>query len=759
MPNDKIIRIALSGNPNSGKTTIFNSLTGSHQKVGNYAGVTVDTKEGSVRYKGYEFIINDLPGTYSLTAYSADEVITRDFIMNEKPDVIVDVIDSTNVERNLYLLLQFNEMNVPVVGALNISDQAASMGISVDEKGLSDMLGIPFVKTVGTKGGGMDPLLDAVIGIFESKRKMSRDIHYGDEIESHIEKIAAALSKDGDFAVRYSLRWFAIKLLEKDSHAKEILASHGNRAGVEAALSSAVSFIEQHYGRDAEIVISEQRYGFIRGVTQECVSRRRNMRTISEKVDRFLLNRIIGFPIFLLILWGIFKLTFWLSEYPMGWLESLFGWLSSGFSAIMPEGHLHSLVVDGIIGGVGGVMSFVPLVIILFMFISFLEDTGYMARAAFIMDKFLHIFGLHGQSFVPMMIGFGCSVPAVMAARTLKNRKDRIITVLVTPFMTCGAKLPVHVLLAGAFFPDNAGTMVMLVYFIGVSLALLSSLLLRKTVLKGDPTPFVMELPPYRMPTSLGVLWHVWNRTKQYFRKAGTILLPASVLIWAITTYPNVEIEKEELQKTGAVYASEQINREDLRKEVELIAAESFSADAIEDEEERAAAAALHDELVSGKKTKEAAVEEKAEAAKEKYLSTVQKDYQLEHSIAGRIGHGIETVLSPLGFDWKIGVAAVTGFAAKEVVVSTLGVLYKVGEEEGEESQSLREALVADNTFNPLVAFVLMLFTIIISPCFAALAVIKAEVGWKWLGFSVLYTTALAYVLCALVYQIGLRFI
>ncbi len=672
MSTNKIV-IALAGNPNSGKTTMFNSMTGSNQKVGNYPGVTVEKKEGHLNYKGIDFHIYDLPGTYSLTAYSPDEVVARDFIIGEKPDVIVDVIDSTNLERNLFLCLQLQELGLPVVGALNIIDQAEDMGIRIQDKELSSLLGIPLVRTSGAKGKGIEQLLDTVIEYLESKTE-KRSINYGSEIELEIQSLIAPVEKDCGFCEKYPPRWIAIKLLEKDNSALELLSLHEQGEDLKSKTKEAIKRIEKHFGLDSEIVISEQRYAYIHGAMAETVSiKEKNGRSVTELIDKILLNRIVGLPFFFFVIWSIFQLTFKLGELPMLWIENIFGSLSAFATATIPEGILRSIVVDGMIAGVGGVFSFIPLIIILFMLLSILEDTGYMSRAAFLSDRFLHLFGLHGQSFMPMMLGFGCSVPAIMAARALKSQKDRIITILITPFMSCSAKLPVHVLLAAAFFPNNAGNVVMSIYFIGIVLGLISSFVFSKILLKGKESPFVMELPPYRMPTVNGILWHVFEKSWMYIKKAGTVILAASILIWAITAFP-----------------------------------------------------------VSNDSSK-----------------------QLEQSIAGRAGKVIEPFIAPIGFDWKIGVASITGFAAKEVVVSTLGVLYQVGEEEDESSQSLRQALVADKKFTPLVAYGLMLFMLILAPCFAAQAVMRAEIGWGWVGFHFIYTTALAWTVCFVVYQGG----
>jgi ferrous iron transport protein B len=677
------LRIALAGNPNSGKTTLFNALTGAHHKVGNYPGVTVEKREG-IRIRGerrYHFI--DLPGIYSLTAYSIDEVVARDFILEEKPDIIVDVLDSTNLERNLYLCLQFQELGIPVIGALNMSDEAEAKGIRIDDKNLSVTLGIPLVKTVGPRGLGAEALLDRIDEAAAGVYPFDRMISYRDEIEPLLEALQGAIATDAGFASRYPPRWLAVKLLEKDANAFKRLESHPGRAVIEARARESINWIERHFGKDAEIIITEQRYGYIRGAVQESMQRVKQPDfSVTEAIDKVIMNRFLALPIFVLVLWGVFQLTFMLGEYPMEWLEAFFGLLSSGLQTLLPPGLLRSLIVDGVIGGVGGVFSFVPLIVILFFLLSILEDVGYMSRAAFATDKLLHTFGLHGQSIFPMMLGFGCSVPAIMAARTLKSSRDRIITILITPLMSCGAKLTVHVLLAAAFFPDHAANMVILIYAVGVVLSLCSALVLKKTVLRGDPTPFVMELPPYRAPTLRGVLWHVWEKTWQYVKKAGTIILASAILIWALTSFPSYE-------DPGA--ANE----------------------------------------------------------------TVLAEAALEQSYAGRLGKFIAPVFKPLGFDWKIAAATVTGFAAKEVIVSTLGILYRVGTEADAESEDLRDAIRRDPAMNPLTAFVLMLFTLIIPPCFAALAAIRAEIGWKWLGFELVFLLILGWSLCCIVYQIG----
>ncbi|WP_304240702.1 ferrous iron transport protein B [Gracilinema caldarium] len=703
----KKLRIALAGNPNSGKTTLFNALTGAHHKVGNYPGVTVEKKEGQ-RIRGdrvYHFI--DLPGIYSLTAYSIDEVVTRDFLLDEKPDLIIDVLDSTNLERHLYLCLQFQELGIPVIGALNMTDEAEAKGIKIDAEALSRILGIPMVKTIGTHGTGIDFLLDKVDETMEHPQPQDRSIRYGDEIEAKLQRLQTLINLDEHFAARFPSRWLAVKLLEKDANAYERLKDHSNGPSIAAEARDAINWLEKHYGKDNEIVLSEQRYGYIRGAVKECIKIvKKPDFSITEAIDRVIMHPVLSMPIFILVLWAMFQITFTLGEYPMAWLESFFSWLSGVLYQVLPESGFRSLIIDGIIAGVGGVLSFVPLIIILFFLLSILEDIGYMSRAAFATDKFLHTFGLHGQSIFPMMLGFGCSVPAIMAARTLKSRRDRILTILVIPFISCGAKLPVYVLLAAAFFPDNPALMVMAIYGIGVVLSLVAAFVLNRTILRGDPTPFVMELPPYRAPTLRGIIWHVWDKTREYIKKAGTVILAASILIWAITTFPSSSLPESQKEALKVSYLAEH--------------------------------------------------PESSQKMLDQYLEVQASEYQLAHSLAGIIGRTIEPVFKPLGFDWKIAVAMVTGFTAKEVIVSTLGILYGVGQGESEASEGLRVALQHDPVWNPLVAFVLMLFVLVIPPCFAAQATIRAELGWSWWAFSVVTLLVFGWLLGLAVYQIGI---
>ncbi|HWR11262.1 MAG TPA: ferrous iron transport protein B [Rectinemataceae bacterium] len=707
----KTIRVALAGNPNAGKTSLFNAITGAHHKVGNYPGVTVEKREGLHEYKNVQFRFIDLPGIYSLTAYSLDEVVARDFLLEEKPDIVIDVLDSTNLERNLYLCLQFQELGIPVVGALNMTDEAEAKGLRIDAGILSETLGIPLVKTVGTSGRGIEGLLDAALEAFETAttspaRRQDKFPSYGDEIESRLGPLRKAIASDTAFAARYPVRWLAIKLLENDANALKRLEQHERGAEIGEKAAADRAWLSKHYGKDSEIVVTEQRYGYIRGALREAVKKVPvHAIPVTEIIDKFLMSPVVGLPIFFLMIWGIFKLTFALGEYPTALLEQFFALLAAAAKAVIPPGYFQSLVLDGIIHGVGGVFSFVPLIVILFLCISILEDTGYMSRAAFLTDKALHAFGLHGQSFMPMMLGFGCTVPAIMATRTLKSPRDRIATILAVPFMSCGAKLPVYVLLAGTFFPKNADNVVMGVYLTGVVLSMLSTIFLRKTVLKGQTTPFVMELPPYRLPTWRGIFWHVWGKTLNYIKKAGTVILAASVLIWVITTFP---LPKDEIQKA-----------ETIRQELA---------------------------------TSMAGAEE---AAVQKAVDSRLDEYRLEYSVAGRIGKFMEPAIRPLGFNWKIGVALIPGFSAKELVVSTLGILYGAQTSDANETESLRNALRSDPGMNQLTAIVLMMFILIMPPCFASLATIKAEAGNKWLIFQVIYSFTLAWLVSFVVKVAG----
>ena len=706
------IVVALAGNPNSGKTTIFNNLTGARQHVGNYPGVTVERKEGYRQHNGMEMTIVDLPGTYSLTAYSAEELVARNFIIDEKPDVVVDIVDSSNLERNLYLAVQLMEIGLPLVLVFNMSDEARARGYDFDLEKLSRFFGAPIVTTVGHKGEGMHTLLDAVISVATKEYHPQADnsIHYGNEIEAEIIKIQSLLAKNSTLAERYGVRWLALKLLEND---KDVRAKVGSPE-INEQVEKSVAHIQKMVGDSPETSIAGSRYGFISGACQETVRSTIEIRhSMSDRIDSVVTNRVLGIPIFLGLMYLVFFLTFTLGDPLMGWIEDLFSLTGGVISGWWPEGsdsYIKSLLVDGIIGGVGGVIVFLPNILLLFLAISILEDSGYMARAAFIMDRVMHKIGLHGKSFIPMLIGFGCSVPAIMATRTLENRRDRLTTMLVTPLMSCGARLPIYVLIIPAFFPQvwNA-PMLWIIYVIGILLAVVGAKLLRSTIFKGESVPFVMELPPYRMPTVKGILIHMWERGWLYLKKAGTIILGISILMWAMTTFPGLP-------------ESEEARFEEKRQAIQLVNA----SDTAEKEERDERLATIDNE--------------EAETA-------------LRHSVAGRIGGVLEPFLKPMGFDWKIGTALIGAFAAKEVFVAQMGIIYSVGEAD-EGSEALREKL-RDN-YSPLIGFCIMLYCLISAPCMATIAVTRRESGsWKWAVLQLGGLTLLAYVLTVIVFQAG----
>ncbi len=555
----KHLTIALTGNPNSGKTTIFNNLTGARQHVGNWPGVTVEKKEGTCKYNGYEIKVIDLPGTYSLTAYSIEEVVARDFVIKEKPDVVVDIVDASNLQRNLYLTTQFKELGAKVIIALNMSDLAKKNGVNIDVQKMSQLLGSPVIPTVGNKNQGTKELLEAAIKTAEDKIGLDEHpITYGKEIDPEIEKIQKIISKDPNLTSQYSPSWLAIKLMEDDSEVIKVVEASSAWQEIQSAVSKSQNYILDHIGDDAITLIADQRYGFIAGLTAETVQRPELERlSISDKIDKVITNRILGLPIFLLFMYALLKFTFSGSEFMVGWFESFFEWLGGAAATLIPEGIFQSFIVDGIIGGVGGVLGFFPLVLFLFLGIAIIEDSGYMARGAFVMDKIMHAFGLHGKSFLPLLIGMGCTVPALMASRTLESRKDRLITMLVNGFIICGAKVPIYALFIGAFFFKSGATVFFLFYVIGITFAVFMAKLFRVFLLPGEAAPFVMELPPYRVPTIKGVLIHMWERGWMYLRKAGTVILLVSIIIWFGFTFPQ---EPKYLKDYNAV-ASEQMEK------------------------------------------------------------------------------------------------------------------------------------------------------------------------------------------------------
>ena len=710
------INVALVGNPNCGKTSLFNIASGAHEHVGNYSGVTVDAKEGHFDFQGYHFRIVDLPGTYSLSAYSPEELYVRKYIIDQTPDIIINVVDAGNLERNLYLTTQLIDMNVRMVMALNMYDSLQSSGDTLDYKKLGMLLGVPVVPTVSRNGKGIDELFHVIIGIYEGadfmgidpeeekavlqqynmwhesnvhdhdcdapedereKIKISRHIHinHGYEIEKSIDTLREEINKNENLLRKYSSRFIAIKLLENDKDIEKLAAGLPDGPKIIEIKNNETARLKNILNEDSEQAVTDAKYGFISGALKETYrENHKEKNTATHVIDSVVTHRLWGFPVFFIILYLMFEGTYVLGEYPMQWIEWLVAKLGTLVDGSMPDGALKDLVVDGIIGGVGGVIVFLPNILILYLFISLMEDTGYMARAAFIMDKIMHKMGLHGKSFIPLIMGFGCNVPAIMSSRIIESRKSRLVTILVNPLMSCSARLPIYLVMVGAFFPRHAGLALMSVYVVGILLAVVMARIFSRFVVKGEDSPFVMELPPYRMPTWKSVLRHTWEKGVQYLKKIGGIIMVASIIIWFLGYFPN------------------------------------------------------HQEY-----------------------ATVAE--QQENSYIGQIGKVLEPVVEPLGFDWKMGVGLLTGIGAKELVVSTLGVLYSVDEGTG--------VNLADRIpITPLVAYGYMLFVLIYCPCIATIVTIRQEAGgWKWALFVAAYTTALAWVVSFLALHIGGLFV
>lgn len=715
----RTINVALVGNPNCGKTSLFNIASGLHEHVGNYSGVTVDAKEGYFDFQGYHFRIVDLPGTYSLSAYSPEEIYVRRHIINETPDIIINVVDASNLERNLYLTTQLIDMNVRMVIALNMYDELEASGNTLDYVKLGQLFGVPMLPTVGRTGKGIDQLFHLIIDIYEGgdfldakgkvraeilndlrnwhkeyvpdhdfdtqedeKERQSgcyRHIHinHGPELERSIDEVKRGISVNENIRHKYSTRFLAIKLLENDKDLEKTVLEFPNGKEIMEIRDREVQRLRNATNEDSEQAITDAKYGFVSGALRETYvdNQREDTTRVTQIIDSIVTHRVWGYPIFFLFLYLMFEGTFVLGDYPMRGIEWLVEALGNLLKENMSAGPLKDLLVDGIIGGVGGVIVFLPNILLLYFFISLMEDSGYMARAAFIMDKIMHKMGLHGKSFIPLIMGFGCNVPAIMASRTIENRKSRLVTMLVTPLMSCSARLPIYLVLVGAFFPNNASFVLLVIYAIGILLAVVMARLFCRFLVKGDDTPFVMELPPYRMPASKTIFRHTWEKGAQYLRKMGGIIMVASIVIWALGYYPN------------------------------------------------------HD----------------------RYESVTE---QQENSYIGKIGKAMEPVIKPLGFDWKLGIGILSGVGAKELVVSTLGVLY--AEDAEADAVSLGERI----PITPLVAFCYMVFVLLYFPCIATLAAIKGESGgWKWALFTGLYTTALAWVAAFAIYQIGNLFL
>lgn len=719
----KVINVALVGNPNCGKTTLFNFASGSHERVGNYSGVTVDAKEAMLKKDGYTFRIVDLPGTYSITEYSPEELYVRTHIMEKMPDIVINVVDSSNLKRNLFLTTQLIDMNIKVVIALNMYDELEKRGVKFEYDVLGEMLGIPIIPTVASKGIGVDELFKKLIEVYEDRDPSVRHIHinYGPFIETAINKIQAEIWKNPKITDKQSSRYVAIKLLETDKTTLVQLKEYGNFEQIKSLTKSTIAELEKEYGERSETIITDAKYGFIDGAMKETYREpKKDKYKLKRELDDLLTHRVWGFPIFLFLMWLMFQATFTLGSFPMEWIDTGVQALGQWLQNVMSPGALRDLLVDGIIGGVGGVIIFLPNIMILFFFISLMEDTGYMARASFIMDKLMHKIGLHGKSFIPLVMGFGCNVPAIMATRTLDNKKDRILTMIITPFMSCSARLPVYVLLISAIFPQNQGLVLFTIYIIGILLAVTTALIMKRVVFAKKEVPFVMELPPYRIPTLKNTSLHMWHKGQQYLKKMGNVILLASILIWALGYFPrHIDYSTNYDAQISVLKTNNQLQTSDKDQQV-------------------------------------------------MQLEMSKESERQEKSYIGQLGHAIEPVIRPLGFDWKMGVSIITGLAAKEIVVSTMGILYQADPQADAGSGSLKEKIKEQThnkgefkgqaVFTPLVSFGFMLFILIYFPCVAVIAAIKKESSWGWAVFTMVYTTAIAWVVAFASYQIGSLF-
>ncbi len=694
----KTINVALVGNPNCGKTTLFNYASGAHEHVGNYSGVTVDAKEGYAMFKDYRLNLVDLPGTYSLSAYTPEELYVRKQIIEHTPDVIINVLDASNLERNLYLTTQLIDMHLRMVVALNIFDETEKRGDTINTNKLGELFGVPMIPTVFTTGRGVDALFQEIINIYEGREDDSlsfRHVHinHGHELEHGISEIQEHLKKDDEIRLHYSTRYLAIKLLEMDSDAENIVKTLPEASEILAHRNEAARRVREETGEDSETAIMDAKYGFIHGALQEAGYTKgdeENAYSATRILDRILTNRWVGFPIFLVLLALVFTITFQLGAYPMDWIEKGVDWLGDFIGETMPDGIPKDLLIEGVIGGVGTVIVFLPQILLLYLFLSFMEDCGYMARAAFIMDKLMHKMGLHGKSFIPLIMGYGCNVPAIMATRTIESRKSRLATMLVIPFVSCEARLPIYIMIISTFFAVKYQSLIMMsIYVFGILVIILMSKILMKFVIRGEESPFVMELPPYRFPTAKAICRHTWEKGKQYLKKMGGIILVASVIVWALSYFPhNEELDNQQQQ---------------------------------------------------------------------------------EQSYIGRIGHAIEPIFTPQGFNWKLDVGIVAGVGAKEIVAATMGVLYANDDSYGDDDSfdednatkyaRLRQIMDADGMTIPI-ALGFMVFVMLYFPCVAALSAVKGETGkWRWAVFVAGYTTIVAWIFSAIVVQIGNLFI
>lgn len=712
---DKIINIALIGNPNCGKTSLFNIVSGAHEHVGNYAGVTVGAKSGSMHYKGYRLNIVDLPGTYSLSAYSPEELYVTRYLREETPDVIVNVVVASNLERNLYLTTELIDMNRSMVIDLNMYDELERSKAVLDYMNLGKLLGVPVVPTKASTGWGVERLLDTIIEVYEMRHEDVRHIHVKmrREIEDGVSKVKDMIKCDPKCDNHFSPRYMAIKLLEGDPEAENMAQNTSDPEALLKVRDKERERIEKQLNEDVASAIAADKYGFIQGALGETFEDNNVREEKSTRIiDAFVTNKLFGFPFFLAVMWLMFWATFQLGSYPMAWIESGVSLLSNFLEGLLPAGPLKDLLLDGIIGGVGGVIVFLPNILILYAFISFMEDSGYMARVAFIMDKIMHKMGLHGKSFIPLVMGFGCNVPAIMSTRIIESKSSRLITILINPFISCSARIPIYVLLVGCFFPHYGAWVFVGLYLLGIAVAVLTARLLRRFWFKADETPFVMELPPYRLPTWKATLRNMWSKARQYLNKMGGIILVASIIIWALSYFPQYEMDEVPQSYVSATLA-------DMPKEYK----DSMSAAHID--------------------------------------KLVLNSYQQEHSILGHIGKAVEPVLRPMEFGWKTTVSLIAGAAAKEVVVSTLGVLY-VGEDDVDmisERLSTPSKITGKAPFTPAKALAFMVFVLLYFPCIATLTAIARECeSWKYALFSALYNTTIAWICSFIVYRIALLF-
>lgn len=717
--------IAFAGNPNAGKTTLFNTITGSRQHVGNYPGITVERKEGKVQHGDHQLNIIDLPGCYSLTAYTQEELVARQVLVDERPDLVVNVVDATKLERHLYLTIQFLELGIPVILALNMMDDVRSKGMSIDISALSNALDCPAISTVARSGEGKEELLDQIIETSSSRAGewTPLAISYGTDIDPALDKMEQIINDNGFLTERYPARWIAIKYLEGDENLQE----QGKQfPDISQRLTDVAESLHDHCSKTLnsfpEAIIADYRYGFIHAllrkgvVTMPSVEHRLD---ITDNLDKVLTHKVLGPTLMMGLLYTMFQVTFTLGDYPMQLLETIFGLLADGASRIIPAGHLQSLIVSGVIDGVGGVLSFVPLIMIMFIMIAFLEDSGYMARVAYMMDKIFRIFGLHGSSVMPFIISGGiaggCAVPGVMAARTLRSPREKLATILTAPFMPCGAKIPVFLLLIGAFFAEHRPLIMFSITLTAWVMALIVAKLLRSTLIKGESTPFVMELPPYRWPTLQGVMIHTWERTWEYIKKAGTVILAISILLWAAMTFPGQSQEKLASFDNQRQQLTEQLSRTSVAESTQQITTEL------------------------------------------EQLSQQQSMEALKNSFAGQLGLTLEPISQYAGFNWRTNIALIGGVAAKEVIVSTLGTAYSIGDSEAEESTSLATRIAKDPTWSKSAAVSAIIFVLLYAPCFVTIVVMARESSWRWACFALIFNTTIAFSLATLIYQVGIR--